>query len=55
MCEESRADAAGEAGEVVASVDRSGRVPLVVIADISADDAWLSILESEAPDLGRWR
>ncbi|MFB6303164.1 MAG: hypothetical protein ABEH78_09935 [Haloferacaceae archaeon] len=43
------------AGEVVASVDRSGSVPLVVIADISADDAWISILESEAPDLAKWR
>lgn len=43
------------AGEVMASVDSSARYPEFVIADISREDAWLSIEEADAPVLEEWR
>lgn len=40
--------------EVMASVDDSSR-PEFVIADISRDEAWLSMRETDAPVLRNWR
>ena len=42
-------------GEVMAALDDSGGVTRLIVADITADDAWLSILASEAPVLTDWR
>ena len=44
-----------EEPDVMAAVDRLGDVPTYVIADVSVDDAWLSLPEAEALDLGAWR
>lgn len=41
--------------EVMASVDEDGSVRRFVIADITRDDAWLRIQESEATSLQAWR
>jgi hypothetical protein len=40
--------------EVMASVDRSPSGSTLVIADISRDDAWLTMPVAEAPALGEW-
>ena len=40
--------------EVMASVDPSPAQPEFVIADVSRDDAWLSMPASEAPSLRDW-
>ena len=45
----------GEGGTVMAAIDDGGATARLVIADISRDDAWLSVQESEAPALGEWR
>ncbi|MFB6080125.1 MAG: hypothetical protein ABEJ81_03910 [Haloferacaceae archaeon] len=56
MAEDVRGDGStGGEGEVMASIDHSGPVPLVVIADVSNDEAWIAITASEAPDLAAWR
>jgi len=39
----------------MAAIDRSGTAARLVIADISQDDAWISILEPEAPTVEAWR
>jgi hypothetical protein len=44
-----------EEREIMAAVDRTGDVSRYVIADISRDDAWVSILKSEALHLKTWR
>jgi len=45
----------GEGGTVMAAIDDGGASARLVIADVSRDDAWLSVQESEAPALGEWR
>jgi len=42
-------------GEVMASVDVTGGVERLVIADISADESWLSIPEDAAASVLKWR
>lgn len=41
--------------EIVASIDRTVTGTQLIIADISQDDAWISIEESESCDLLRWK
>jgi hypothetical protein len=41
--------------EVVASLDATGEGTQFIIADITCDDAWLSIEASDAPSLPAWR
>jgi len=41
-------------GEVMASVEESAARPELIIADVSRDDAWLSVEEAEAPVLTEW-
>lgn len=43
------------ADDVMASVDDDGSVERFVIADISRDDAWVSMLLDEAASLPDWR
>jgi len=45
----------GEDDTVMAAIDDGGATARLVIADVSRDDAWLSVQESEAPALGEWR
>jgi hypothetical protein len=40
--------------EVMASVDSGPARPEFIIADVSQDDAWLSMPVSEAPSLREW-
>ncbi|MBB6647323.1 DUF7556 family protein [Halobellus ruber] len=40
--------------EVMASVDSASAQPEFVIADVSRDDAWLSVPVAEAPSLREW-
>ncbi len=40
--------------EVMASVDSTPTQPEFVIADVSRDDAWLSMSVAEAPSLRDW-
>jgi hypothetical protein len=44
-----------EGGEVVASVDRADDDESFVIADITVEDAWLSVTATDAPTLRAWR
>jgi hypothetical protein len=41
--------------DVVSSVDGEGSSKEYVIADITADDAWLAMEADDAPDLPSWR
>ena len=41
--------------DVISTVDRSGTRPLFIVADISRDDAWVSVPENEACPLDGWR
>lgn len=41
--------------EVMASVDSTPARPEFVIADITRDDAWLSVNADDAPTLPEWR
>jgi hypothetical protein len=41
--------------EVMAALDDSEGITRYVIADVATDDAWLSIVASEAPVLANWR
>lgn len=41
-------------GEVMASVEQSTSRPELIIADISRNDAWLSVDEADAPVLTEW-
>ncbi|WP_449271871.1 DUF7556 family protein [Halostella pelagica] len=43
------------AGEVMSTVDGDGNRQEYVIADISEDDAWLSMCVDDAPTLPAWR
>ena len=40
--------------EVIASVDDADRSPTFIIADVSRDEAWVSVRESDAPILTEW-
>jgi hypothetical protein len=44
-----------EKGDVMTSVDGDGPGTQVIIADISRDEAWLSVPLTEASALGDWR
>jgi hypothetical protein len=41
--------------EIMAAIDRSDEVSRLVIADVTRDDAWLSVCASEALALCQWR
>jgi hypothetical protein len=41
--------------DVMASLDDEGRESRLVIADISRDDAWVSVTEDDATPLSAWR
>ncbi|ERH03337.1 MAG: hypothetical protein A07HR60_01071 [uncultured archaeon A07HR60] len=43
-----------EESEVMASIDATDSHPEFVIADVSRDEAWLSVAETEAPVLREW-
>lgn len=40
--------------EVMASVDTSARRPKLIIADVSREDAWISVPEAESASLEEW-
>ncbi|WP_254538407.1 DUF7556 family protein [Halomarina litorea] len=42
-------------GEVMAALDNAGPTTQFIIADVTRDDAWLSITASETLDLDEWR
>lgn len=44
-----------DADEVVATVDREGPDDSFVLADLTRDEAWLSMKATEAPLLDAWR
>ena len=44
----------GSDAEVMASTDGAAGTPSYIIADISRDDAWLSVREADAPVLAEW-
>lgn len=41
--------------DVMASLDDDGPESRLVIADISTDDAWMSVTEADATPLSAWR
>ena len=45
---------AGE-GEVMAAIDSDGAGPRLVIADINADESWLSMSATASASLADWR
>ncbi|MFB6108602.1 MAG: hypothetical protein ABEJ82_07160 [Haloplanus sp.] len=45
----------GQEFEVMASVDDSARTSQFVIADVSRDDAWVSVPLADASTLDAWR
>ncbi|WP_338740629.1 DUF7556 family protein [Haloplanus salilacus] len=47
--------AGGQCSDVMASVDDGRGAPEFVIADVSRDDAWVSIDLPDAPTLDDWR
>jgi hypothetical protein len=47
--------AGGEGSDVMASVDEGPGHPEFVIADISRDDAWVSVQLTDATGLDDWR
>jgi hypothetical protein len=47
--------AGGQCSDVMASVDDAKGAPEFVIADVSRDDAWVSIDLPDAPTLDDWR
>ena len=54
-CGANESSGANECGEVMAAIDRSGEVSCLVIADVTRDEAWLSVYASEALSLPEWR
>ncbi len=40
--------------EVMASIDATDSHPEFVIADVSCDEAWLSVAQTDAPVLKEW-
>lgn len=55
MPEEPLSPGALDTDEVVATVDREGSEESFVLADLTRDDAWISMEASEAPVLPSWR
>lgn len=55
MSAEPRDAPASTGPEVMASVDEGEYEDRLVIADVSCDDAWLSMTEGVAPELDDWR
>jgi len=49
-----RALDAADAPDVMASIDSSASRPALVIADVSREDAWVSVDESDATVLKEW-
>ena len=45
----------GNPGRVMASIDHDGHEERLIIADVSTDQAWLSMPASDALPLARWR
>ncbi|MBP1901552.1 hypothetical protein J2744_001228 [Halorubrum trapanicum] len=45
---------AGDAPDVMASIDSSSSRPELVIADVSREDAWVSVDETNATVLEEW-
>jgi hypothetical protein len=45
----------GSHAEIMASIESSTRQRTFIIADITRDDAWLSMGAAEAPTLDDWR
>jgi len=45
----------GQSSDVMASVDETTGAPEFVIADVSRDDAWVSIQLRDATSLDDWR
>ena len=45
----------GQSSDVMASVDEGTGTTKFVIADVSRDDAWVSIRLRDAPGLDDWR
>jgi hypothetical protein len=43
-----------EESEVMASIDATDSHPEFVIADVSCDEAWLSVAQTDAPVLEEW-
>ena len=54
MTQNATAVADASQAEVMAAVDSSSTRAEFVIADVSRDDAWLSVPVSEAPSLREW-
>ena len=50
----SSSDGSATDDTVLGSIDSDGRREEYVIADISADDAWLSMRADDAPTLSAW-
>lgn len=48
-------NAAGESSEVMASVDDADDRETLIIADVTAEGAWLSVPVADAPSLVNWR
>lgn len=48
-------DTVAAGSEVMASVDDDGRTERLIIADTSADDAWLSVPIAGSTSLPDWR
>lgn len=48
-------EAIGERAEVMASVDTHGTDERLIIADVSTDDAWVSMRMPERTSLSAWR
>lgn len=55
MTPDATATADASAAEVMASVDTDSDGHRLVIADLTSDDAWLSVRLADAPALDDWR
>lgn len=52
---ESEATGRTAAGTVMASIDGDRECARLIIADVSRDDAWISMPEQDTPSLALWR
>jgi len=48
-------DRSGESGEVVSAVEGSGRTEQLVVADITQDEAWVTVDTEDAVTPAEWR
>lgn len=46
---------AGSAADVMASIDDGGPEERLVIADVSRDEAWVTVPSADAAPLSAWR